>query len=644
MEADPISGQLLAVLSAAPLSIPSLEREVRSWSDGIEAGFNPAPAAASSAQAQDQEKAKPPMPKPEPRWSQVGDEDDAEAATEPKPKPKPRKEMGDAASRPPASAVRASIRAAAESLAEQLVEAVRACPPSALAARPSGGSYRKGGSQSRTDQDAALYRPGDTAEDLAANLLASQAADLVACGGDGDGDGDGVEEGIALTSELLRAAKNLIRHRNQTKAATEAALKVAEGDDTADGDPLSRLRSQGMLRLYVAILVGCAGIERTGACARNASLSLFHAAYGAPGHDAMADRTRAVLVDEDEVDFVPVLMGLLLPTELSSSLPPPLLLSLVRSCHFLLGCNPVIVGKMNKSIAVIAAERPPEVAPRLFPGGPVTLVSVLVGLLRSALAETSDPPFPGTEPTDRRPELVAEIMRVLFALRANMAVPYTDSDGHSCARQLGETLCRILTISQDPGGRSRGSRLAAVNLLMDFPVGYGRYLREKEAIPSLLSVLEAQADEVIEGPSRKRFDASKAALVPILAVLDRVAAEDAEARVLIKAGIFPQEEEDAYQAKAREVLAKGGGNSNGLRTKNMKPAIAMPRGTLRHKILRLMTWPESSCKRCASELLWRLCDGDASEFILRTGFGNAVHMLGIKGLVNIPEESGGVYR
>eukprot|EP00957_Ditylum_brightwellii_P078008 5929126-Ditylum_brightwellii.AAC.1 len=76
----------------------------------------------------------------------------------------------------------------------------------------------------------------------------------------------------------------------------------------------------------------------------------------------------------------------------------------------------------------------------------------------------------------------------------------------------------------------------------------------------------------------------------------------------------------------------------------MSPIDNPSKRTLRYKVIKLMTWSESNIKRLSAELMWILCNSDPTEFILRTGFGNAVHMLGMRGFVNIPEgnSSGGV--
>ena len=57
--------------------------------------------------------------------------------------------------------------------------------------------------------------------------------------------------------------------------------------------------------------------------------------------------------------------------------------------------------------------------------------------------------------------------------------------------------------------------------------------------------------------------------------------------------------------------------------------IDAPPGTLRHRLLSLMTSLKSGAKRYATELVWELCSRDQEEFSLRAGFGNASHKLRI---------------
>ena len=465
------------------------------------------------------------------------------------------------------------------------------------------------------------------------------------------------------TSELLRAIKNVIRYTNSVRmmlGLDRFARGGAGADDKAVADdPLRRLRSVGMLRVYQEVLVGCTcpddAADNTNAnanarprddAARNASLAMFHACYGAPDANPAATRARTLLVGE--VGFIPDLMHLLGRGARANTdelaLPPPLLLSLTRHVHSFVGCDPKVVPAMDKACQAIGGIDDGESSVK-------SLVSVLVDILSATVLGGDDiTRFPGTETCDRRPDLASEVLRILFALRATGVVPDPSSvskdldDAASSAvdfdtmTRIGEIACCILKLP--PSGRSVSTKLAVVNLLMDAPKGYATYLLNEGAIPSLLLIIRCQVDDVIERKTGS-FNADAATLVPIVAVLDRLSADDNAVQQLVKSEVFPPNEEEAYQTRAAQERAKGGGGRAGLNTKNMHPALEAAPGTLRWKMIRLMTWPESNVKRCASELLWRLCDCDATEFVLRVGFGNAVHMLGIKGLVQVPSSSFG---
>jgi hypothetical protein len=71
--------------------------------------------------------------------------------------------------------------------------------------------------------------------------------------------------------------------------------------------------------------------------------------------------------------------------------------------------------------------------------------------------------------------------------------------------------------------------------------------------------------------------------------------------------------------------------------RNMTP-IDAPNGTLRWKLIQLLTWPNSFVKRLTGELLFLLCHNSQQEFIRRVGIGNAVAILSLKGLIDLPAD------
>ena len=51
------------------------------------------------------------------------------------------------------------------------------------------------------------------------------------------------------------------------------------------------------------------------------------------------------------------------------------------------------------------------------------------------------------------------------------------------------------------------------------------------------------------------------------------------------------------------------------------------------QVIGLMTSLNTVVKRYAAELLFELCDHSTNEFVARTGFGNAVALMQIRGLM-----------
>jgi hypothetical protein len=179
-------------------------------------------------------------------------------------------------------------------------------------------------------------------------------------------------------------------------------------------------------------------------------------------------------------------------------------------------------------------------------------------------------------------------------------------------------------------------KLAVVSLLLNAPVEYSSYLLDNGGIEPLVDILSYQSSlVVVERTGSSTNDA--AAIVPILLTLLRLVESNELIRKVVKDAIFPPNAEATFEQRVSDEMTKttqqsGGGKVN---AKNMAPLDA-PKGTLRWKLICLMTWTESNVKRAACELLWALCDGNATQFVLRTGFGNAVYFLGIKGCVSLP--------
>ena len=247
----------------------------------------------------------------------------------------------------------------------------------------------------------------------------------------------------------------------------------------------------------------------------------------------------------------------------------------------------------------------------------------------SARACALAPPLHATAEDDRRPDLVLEVLRALYALGANgrRSAPMVDATA-----QIGVVLCELLQYPS-ADGRLYEIKLAVVSLLLDAPREYGGYLLNNGGIEPLVEIMERQTSlVVVEGTGSSAEDA--AAVVPILLVLLRLVQSDESVSKVVRDAVFPPDSEVAFELKAAAEMGRGRSEGK-VDARNMAPLDA-PKGTLRWRLVRLMTWTESNVKRSACELLWALCGGNPTHFVLRTGFGNAVHFLGIKGCVTLP--------
>jgi Guanine nucleotide exchange factor synembryn len=167
------------------------------------------------------------------------------------------------------------------------------------------------------------------------------------------------------------------------------------------------------------------------------------------------------------------------------------------------------------------------------------------------------------------------------------------------------------------------SKLALTCILMESAT-FRQYL-SSSSMASLLQLLEIQVTDVLH--ERYIDDRAVAALNPILAVLYKSCVErhDSFAEIIRKK-VFP---DDISDCDYDEYLEQ---NES---PKNMSP-IDAPEGTLRWKLIQLLTWPNSFVKRLTGELLFILCHSKQQEFIRRVGIGNAVAILSLKGLIDLP--------
>ena len=436
-----------------------------------------------------------------------------------------------------------------------------------------------------------------------------------------------------VLSEILRTCKNSIRWKRQVWTYI---AKYERSSAVAMKNPISRLQNVRMIELYLNLMIVNGGDDDRSDVARNASLVLFHATFGQTEVDSSQARNKLVQYG------LPILMKLIDHDDEQQSVP--FMLSIVRHVHNLISTMEEAIPKMNQHL--VKSKKEGE-------GGSKNLFTVLVSKLSQTIKSDQPTKFPGSDDdiNDRRSDLFIEIIRVLFVIsnRGKESVQELEQNNKESMKELGFVLCDTLLLSDETSkiknldiNKAHQCQLAAVQLLMDSPPEYGQFLVQKKAIRPLLFIFSNQLTKIIENGRNHGLahgtQQDAALILPILVVLNRLSTSIPTVVSSIRDFVFPPECEDAFIAKVKEEKALVSSGERGLGAKNMKP-IDAPKDTVRWRLIKLMTWPETSVKRCTGELLWTICNCNATEFVLRLGFGNAVHFLSIKGLVKIPEQS-----
>ena len=209
-------------------------------------------------------------------------------------------------------------------------------------------------------------------------------------------------------------------------------------------------------------------------------------------------------------------------------------------------------------------------------------------------------------------ELIVEILRCCYALRIG-----ADSTSDEKWQVLIE---KVLCVDATNNDHIRDGKLAMTCILME-NASFRQYL-STNSMESLLQVLDDQVTHVLH--ENYIDDRAAAALNPILAVLYKCCVERPDTFAeMIRKKVFP------------DIVSDREYDENLESPKNMSP-IDTPEGTLRWKLIQLLTWPNSFVKRLTGELLFLLCHNKQQEFIHRVGIGNAVAILSLKGLIDLP--------
>lgn len=422
---------------------------------------------------------------------------------------------------------------------------------------------------------------------------------------------DGIDD---YSRNAVRTGKNLLRWFIQIY------LEQRQDCRTVNKCTIDVLRSLDILSSIFCILKWSVDTKEDMKLARDSSLFIFYATYSQFGGDESASEGINFLITE--LAFPQISLGILLKID-----SVPLALSLIRNLHSMVVSFP----SAQKTIINTQIQRDPSMAKKKAPwasGEPSTVNLNLLCLELINWSLDALPSFPDENLEDKRAELVIEILNFFYALRKGRELVGTTT-------VLANTVIRILQLpfpaqsNNDNANdivtkRIEQCKLSSVSLLMDSEASFGARVLEIGSLEAFLKILHRQVDDVVDNT---RIDsAATAAIVPILAVMNKYCAANSDVQQQVKTFVFPMETEKLYQQAVKEN-----------RKTKMSPLDA-PKDTLRGKLVVLLSWVDGYIKRCSAELMWTLCDSNSSEYVCRIGLGNALPLLNAKGLspISIP--------
>mmetsp|Transcript_20786 Transcript_20786/g.34385 ORF Transcript_20786/g.34385 Transcript_20786/m.34385 type:complete len:421 (-) Transcript_20786:1353-2615(-) len=255
-----------------------------------------------------------------------------------------------------------------------------------------------------------------------------------------------------------------------------------------------------------------------------------------------------------------------------------------------------------------------------------TLVRTLSDLTINCLIYCVRGQSKGRFPGQTRPvvDLCLEVLTLQIILGAEIGSDNLKGDNQTDSEsftQLGMVLVEMLLLPLDLRYVFELKK-KVISVLTLMPNEYSYFLSANKAFDSIIEVLEREIR--ITFLNSRSSDDIQVRLLPILVVLN-TAAENCEiAKYQIEKIVFPPVPEEVLQE--REACTD--------KKKNTEPEYAPPGGLL-YNLLRLMGCSSATVSRITNELLWNLSDKNSNLFIRRTGLGNAVGLLQLKGLINL---------
>lgn len=222
-------------------------------------------------------------------------------------------------------------------------------------------------------------------------------------------------------------------------------------------------------------------------------------------------------------------------------------------------------------------------------------------------------------------DILSEIIVAPHSQEANSAVARYEDDitQSSCRRHA----LQLAMLSLDLDAMTQQSSIApaissSVPLMLKILIANG-------GVKALCCLLEEYFTQLpLRGTSIPFTPPPVALLSPVLVILIRIATSSSSGRAELKASIFP----NPWKTDSEDDLEETEEVKSDYLQQKMDPTD-IPSGTLRAHLINMMTSLDDVLKRYCAELLYELCDKETGEFVSRTGFGNAIALMQIKGLI-----------
>lgn len=387
--------------------------------------------------------------------------------------------------------------------------------------------------------------------------------------------------------EYLRVMKNLLRWNSQSHSQMSNA-------NLTNPNYVQQLQRPDMLDVYMTFLTNSVGTEdvHVQEMGRFATLCLLYATYGIQQQPALEgdDRLEHLITN---LSYLNVFCEVLSNDATTLSVQ----LANLRLFHTLVVTHQGFVKTVSNSAflastsASAAGEEEEDQNTKHF--SVANIQDLLLRHLNGSL----------TDWQDRQQEIALEILRILYVMRAGRTMDQ-------------EILKQCLVLSE--------SRLATIMILTD---ASETKIVDMDVQPILLETLETQVSAVVDNSWIGSEAAS--ALTPILIIIHNLCKANPDYQAATKNLIFPNPVSDMHSSN----------NKGNKKKASMSPTDA-PKGSLRYKCIRLLTWTESHTKRIMAELLWTLCHANAEEYTHRVGLGNAIPLLQARGLMATPLPTG----